>query len=129
MTMATATNAEDLEDIEWTLGERIRKVRRVLGLEQDEFGQLFGVSAKAVSTWEGDHNKPRDLMAFAAEIERLGREQGKRVTAAWLLMGSGLGDLPYVHSDNTVRGLSLIVGDSRTDHATARQSPLLTICD
>ena len=34
------------------IGERIIKYRKERGLTQDEFGELLGVSAQAISKWE-----------------------------------------------------------------------------
>lgn len=74
-------------EIEWTLGERIRKVRTTLGLEQDEFGRLFNVTNKAVSQWETDVTVPRRALDFARQVEDIAKMRGLTITAQWLLFG------------------------------------------
>lgn len=56
---------------QWTLGDRLRKVRRVNGLTQDQFAALLGVNAKSLAAWESDKQSPRRyiLMAIAAQLE------------------------------------------------------------
>lgn len=42
-----------------SIGQNIRRLRTRAGLNQLEFGELLGVSDKAVSTWENDIKIPR----------------------------------------------------------------------
>lgn len=87
MAMTDLTGSESL-DVEWTLGDRVRKVRRCLRMEQKEFGQLFGKTDKAVSRWENDHGFPKDVLAFARHLEDIAQAHGLRwCSAAWLLTG------------------------------------------
>lgn len=78
-------------ELDWTLGDRILKVRKLLGMSQEDFAELFGVTEGAVSKWETDTSKPRDVMAFAARVETIGREHGLKVPAAWLLGYAAVG--------------------------------------
>lgn len=79
---------------EWSLGDRLAKVRAILGLKQTEMAELLNVSDGAVAQWERDISKPRDLVGT---IERYSEVSG--VSAAWLLgltVGNPFGepDLP-----------------------------------
>jgi transcriptional regulator with XRE-family HTH domain len=42
-----------------SIGDNIKVIRERHGYSQDEFGRLFGVSGKAVSTWENNIKIPR----------------------------------------------------------------------
>ena len=48
-----------------TIGSRIKKARKTLGITQEQFGKLAGVSKGAVSQWENDLTSP-DLKAVMA---------------------------------------------------------------
>lgn len=41
-----------------TLGKRIRKARKRLGMTQGELGNVFGISVQAVSSWEREEERP-----------------------------------------------------------------------
>jgi len=52
-----------------TLGDHLRRRRRMLGLWQKEVGQILGVSKENVFNWETNHTKPMvhaypDIMDF-----------------------------------------------------------------
>lgn len=53
---------------EWTMADRLRKVRELTGLDQSEFASLIGVSRGTVSTYESNphaaHKRPY-LLAWA----------------------------------------------------------------
>ena len=70
---------------EWTLGERLRKIRRHLGISQSEFAELIEQNPKSYSSWESDQARPRQLIAVAKRIEI-----ATGVGASWTL---GLGDV------------------------------------
>jgi DNA-binding XRE family transcriptional regulator len=65
---------------EWTWADRIRKVRRELGLTQKQFAELIAVSPQAIGLWEAGNYEPRQLVEVAKRIER---QTG--VSAAWML--------------------------------------------
>lgn len=44
--------------VKYTLKNRIKKVRKSLGLSQDEFGAKIGVVKSAVANWENGRNAP-----------------------------------------------------------------------
>ena len=69
---------------EWTIGDRLRKIRRSIGgITQEEMAKLLNVKAVTYSAWESDTNKPRSLVAISKRIE-----MATGVPAAWVL---GLG--------------------------------------
>lgn len=57
----TAYNNEDSIRKDETLGSRIAKRRKALNFTQEEFSQILGVTAQAVSKWENDASCP-DIM-------------------------------------------------------------------
>lgn len=67
-------------NLEWTLGDRLRKARRSSGLTQKEFAARIHVPAPRYAQWEADLNAPRDLVKVAKTIQL-----ATNVPAAWLL--------------------------------------------
>lgn len=53
----------------FTFGDRLRKVRKTLGLNQAEMARRLNVGARALGAWELDTNTPRDLVPLAIAIE------------------------------------------------------------
>lgn len=53
---------------EWTLGDRLRKIRRRFGISQTEFAEMIGQNPKSYSSWESDQAKPRQLVEVALKI-------------------------------------------------------------
>lgn len=43
-----------------SLGKKIRVMRIIRGIEQNEFAQLVNATRQTVSNWENDHYVPRD---------------------------------------------------------------------
>jgi DNA-binding XRE family transcriptional regulator len=43
-----------------SLGKKIRVMRIIRGIEQDEFAQLVDATYQTVSGWENDHHVPHD---------------------------------------------------------------------
>jgi len=64
----------------WTWGDRVRKVRRDLKLEQEQFARMIGVTQKTLASWETGARTPRDSVALAQTIEA---QTG--VPAIWML--------------------------------------------
>lgn len=50
---------EPTQVLDFSLGDRIRKARITAGLQQQELGDLIGVSRAQVSIFERDHQEPR----------------------------------------------------------------------
>lgn len=76
----------------WTLGDRLRRVRRDAHLTQAEFADRIGVERGRYSQWETDQVKqPRELTDVALAVER---EFG--VPAAWTL---GIGHLTQANGE------------------------------
>ena len=70
--------------MEQTIGKRIVKNRKRLGLTQDQLAEKLGVTAQAVSKWENDQSCPDiTLLSRLADIfgvstdELLGHKQEK----------------------------------------------------
>ena len=73
-----------ISKLEWTFGDRLRKIRRSMNLSSREFAARVGVTHSALSQYETDRMQPRDVVAFARRVEDV-----SGVPAAWLL---GLSD-------------------------------------
>ena len=76
------TSPEDRYFPEWTIADRLRRVRRDTGLTQDAFAERLQVGAQRYSAWESGRNHPpaRDLVAIAKRIEL-----AFKVAAEWTL--------------------------------------------
>ncbi|MDN5751517.1 MAG: helix-turn-helix domain-containing protein, partial [Pseudonocardia sp.] len=78
---------------QWTLDDRLRKVRRLLKLEQREMAERLEVGRQAYAAWEAGRSTPRDIVALARRVELLAG-----VPAAWTLGvldgGVPVGDVP-----------------------------------
>lgn len=68
--------------LDWTFGDRLRKVRRALGLDQAELAAMLGTGQSNITNWETDLAKPRDREAIALRIQEL---TAGRVSAGWML--------------------------------------------
>lgn len=68
----------------WTppemFGDRIRRIRRSVGLSQADFANAIGEGSKALATWEAGTREPRSVVALAKRIEL-----AFNVPAAWVL--------------------------------------------
>lgn len=64
----------------WTLGDRLRKIRRDLGLDQHELAAELGVKPSTLSAWESGRNTPDDPVGIARRLEEI-----TSVPAAWTL--------------------------------------------
>jgi DNA-binding transcriptional regulator YiaG len=51
------------------LNERIKALRKHLGLSTEQFGRLFAVSSRTVEDWEQGRREPRGLTRQAIEKE------------------------------------------------------------
>jgi transcriptional regulator with XRE-family HTH domain len=65
---------------EWTLADRLRKIRRDRHLTQQEIADALGIKSVTWSAWESGRNRPEDVLDLAVTIER---RYG--VPAAWTL--------------------------------------------
>ena len=65
---------------QWTLADRLRKIRRDRHLTQHEIAEQLGYKDVTWSAWESGHNRPQDVLDVAVKIER---RYG--VPAAWTL--------------------------------------------
>lgn len=65
---------------EWSLGDRLRKARVSASIEREQMAEILGVTPGAVSHWEGDRSRPRDLIDI---VNRWA--QATSVPVQWLL--------------------------------------------
>lgn len=56
---------------QWTFAERARKVRRDLGLTQQQMADALEVGLKRYSAWESGKNTPDDITGIAVAFERV----------------------------------------------------------
>lgn len=66
--------------VEWTLGDRLRRIRRSVHMTQDEFAATLGVGGKAYAAWEADRNYPEHVIDLARHVQAV-----FGVPASWLL--------------------------------------------
>lgn len=65
---------------EWTLADRLRKIRRDRHLTQEQIADILGIKSVTFASWEAGRTRPHDVVALAGLIEtRFG------VPAAWTL--------------------------------------------
>jgi integrase/recombinase XerD len=67
-------------ELKWNFGDRLRKIRREVGLSQSEFADRINVGHGSLANWESDMSQCRNEVAVARAIER---EFG--VPASWTL--------------------------------------------
>lgn len=69
--MSTATDADERFPLEWTDGEKLRKVRRYLGVTQEKFAELLEVKSSTYMAWESGRNAINDPKAIARRLKLL----------------------------------------------------------
>lgn len=86
--MTTQPVSADLV-LQWTWGDRIRKIRRAARLSQRDFADALGMKSATIAAWEASESlePPRGGVAAAKRIELM----FPGVPAAWTL---GLDDTP-----------------------------------
>lgn len=65
---------------EWSFADRLRKIRREAGFQQDSFATHLDVNENQYKAWESGRNHPRDIVTIAKRIELL-----TGVPAQWTL--------------------------------------------
>jgi len=65
---------------EWSIADRLRKIRRDQRLSQDAFAALLDVKSTTYGAWETGRNSPDHLVALARRVELV-----TGVPAAWTL--------------------------------------------
>lgn len=85
------SQAINYADLAIGFGDRVRKLRRHLGLSQVDFARSIDVPDRTVAAWELSANSPRNVVALARRIELRWR-----VSTQWLL---GLTENPDPGSD------------------------------
>ena len=57
----------------------VRAQRKRLGLSQNDFGRLLGVSPQTVYNWENDETRPRDgAMAALVAVRKVGKREAEQ---------------------------------------------------
>ena len=64
----------------WTLGDRLRKVRRDAGYSARDFARVLGINVSSLAHYETDRARPRDQVALAQRIQAT-----TGVPASWVL--------------------------------------------
>lgn len=82
---------------QWTLADRLRKIRRDSGLSQEDMAYVLGVGVSAFAAWEAGRNMPTRPLELADAIER-----EFDVPAAWTL---GLLDRPPARGSDYVAAI------------------------
>src|SRR5690606_15742623 len=81
--------------LDWTWGDRIRKLRTTLGVNQDVFAAMIGIPGGTVGAWEATSaSGARNITAIAQRIEDALATPG---LAAWLL---GVGPAPTLTGES-----------------------------
>lgn len=65
---------------QWTLGDRLRKVRRDAGYSARDFANVLGINVSSLAHYETDRAQPRALVELAQRIELT-----TGVPATWVL--------------------------------------------
>lgn len=64
----------------WSMGDRLRAIRRELHIKQQDFADALGVQPSTLSAWESGRNVPGNPVGLAMRIEVIWG-----VPAAWTL--------------------------------------------
>lgn len=95
--MHMSSHAVTWESLEWTFGDRIRKIRRAVGADQGQFANTLGETRESLSAWEsGRVAQPRNVVTIAKRIEL-----AYGVPAGWVL------GLENPHPGDPDRGIKL----------------------
>lgn len=65
---------------QWTLADRLRKIRRDSHMPQEDFAQVLGIKPTTYAAWEAGRNQPERVLELAQVIE-----DTFDVPAAWTL--------------------------------------------
>lgn len=76
---------------QWSLSDRLRKIRRDSHLSQEDFAHMLGIKTTTYASWESGRNQPERVLELAALVE-----DTFDVPAAWTL---GLMDRPARRTD------------------------------
>ncbi|MEW8051105.1 MAG: helix-turn-helix domain-containing protein [Candidatus Thiodiazotropha sp.] len=82
--------------------EGIAKLRKRLGLNQTEFGNLFGVHPMTISKWERGTLSPNHYQhALMSEFEEAAKSKQVRETIGAVLVGAGIAAALYLLLKNS----------------------------
>ena len=87
MSRQPVSNVLNVADLEWTFGDKLRKIRRAARASQGDFADQIGQTSETLSAWEAGRNQPRNIVSIAKRIEL-----AYGVAAGWVL---GIQESPY----------------------------------
>ena len=80
MSRQPVSNVLNVADLEWTFGDKLRKIRRAARASQGDFADQIGQTRETLSAWEAGRNQPRNIVSIAKRIElAYGRDNIVRV--------------------------------------------------
>jgi DNA-binding XRE family transcriptional regulator len=91
--MTNAQVAEAVVGPQWSWGDRLRKIRRVAGMQQADMAFLVGVPTQTFGTWEANRALPQ-RMVMELVSSKIAARFPKTVSAAWLMGYGADGPLP-----------------------------------
>jgi transcriptional regulator with XRE-family HTH domain len=113
--MDTNRTISPMSDVpQWTLADRLRKIRRDRHLTQEQIARELGVKGVTWSAWEAGRTRPHDVVELAGLIE-----QRFGVPAAWTL---GVLNQATPAPRKAVDNGTVSWGRRQTDFLTARMS-------
>lgn len=68
----------NLDGLHITFGDRVRRLRTVLGMTQNQFGETLAYSGAAVARWEKMDHDPRSARRIVAAVRMVYGEQAER---------------------------------------------------
>lgn len=85
----------------WQFGERFRQIRKAIRVNQEEFGELLGVSRQTINAYENNRQRPTlDMMEKVCGLQE--------ISPYWLL--SGIGDFKASGSYPTAEEYAVPLG-------------------
>ena len=88
----------------WQFGERFRTIRKRAKLNQDEFGQILGVSRQTINAYENNRQRPPlDMMEKVCKLQS--------ISPIWLLSGYGKPNIDKDYPESEGRAARHAIAD------------------
>lgn len=101
----------NIKYLQWTLGDRLRKVRRAHGWSTRDFADRLGVTSSTLAQWETDRSLPRNCALLAEQIEDL-----TGVDAEWIIEGCCVNSITGMsHAERLAQAQKAIRDQERLD--------------